>query len=339
MESSRISRPKKMLPEWRVDPKTGRALISTAMQCRDLLAVAGEDGAVRTWDARFRLFKKELRYQKSGITSLAANSTHLFTGSRDGTIIAWAMEDWLPDYKLSGFSCGIQRMACNGNTLLYKTLVFGTTGMVDTRTLQKPSSIWKPSGFAGNTIDFSITSTRMATTTDEGRIHVWDLGTRALLCTLESESAFPTVCMDGQLLAYPDGNRRIAIVDTTSWDVITRLDHDVPADMYCLVLHDKHVAAGFANGSAVIWNRGAWTVAKTHRRREDPVVAIVFMDPDVFVVHEHGLIDIFNTCDWRPAGKLENKTPTIDAQLKSRDKVIARLSRESAALRKRLGTQ
>ena len=206
-----------MLPEWRIDPKTKRALISTAIQCRGLLIIAGEDGAVRTWNARFRLFKKELKNQKGGITSLAANSRHLFSGSRDGTIIAWALEDWLPDYRLAGFSCGIQRMACNEDTLLYKTLVFGTTGMVDTRTMQRSSSIWNPNGFHGNTIDFSITATRMATTTDES--------------------------------------------------------------------------------------------------------------------------DILNSCHWRLAGKLENKTPTIDEQIQSRDKVIAKLSRESAALENRLGTR
>ena len=89
--------------------------------------------------------------------------------------------------------------------------------MVDTRTMQRSSSIWNPNGFHGNTIDFSITATRMATTTDES--------------------------------------------------------------------------------------------------------------------------DILNSCHWRLAGKLENKTPTIDEQIQSRDKVIAKLSRESAALENRLGTR
>jgi WD40 repeat protein len=328
-----------MLPEWRIDPRTGRALVSTAMQCGDLIVVAGEDGAVRTWDARFRLFKKELKGQKDGITSLAVNSKYLFSGSRDGTIIAWDREDWLPDYKLTGFSCGIKRMASNENTLVYRTLVFGTTGMIDTRTMRRFSTIWKPSRSYGNTIDFSITATRMVTTTDEGEIYAWDLGTHELLRSIKSESDFPTACIDGQILAYADGDRGIAIVDTTSWHVIARLDHTVQAAMYCLELHDGYLAAGFADGSAIFWKQGAWTIAKTHRRRDDPVVAIIFMDPDVFVVHEHGLIDIFDLCDWRLAGKLKNKTPTFDEQMNARDKVIEGLSKEHAALKKRLGVE
>ncbi len=319
-----------MLPASHVDLKTGRALVSTATQCGRFLVVAGEDGTIRTWDARFWLFKKALKRQEGGITSLAVNSTHLFSGSRDGTIIAWNRADWIPEYRMSGFCSGIRALACNERLLLYHTFVFGTTGMIDTRKRERLSSVWEAKKYYGNTIDFAITATRLVTTTDEGEIHVWDIDKHDLLRSFRSNEKFPIACIDDRFLAYVEGNHGITIVDVASWHVITRIDLAPEGSVYCLKLDRDYLAAGLDDGSAIIWKKGAWTIARTHRRRGDPVVAIVFMDPDAFVVHENGLIDIFKTSSWRWVGKLENKTPSIDEQLAARDKVISRLNKRLA---------
>jgi WD40 repeat protein/basic membrane lipoprotein Med (substrate-binding protein (PBP1-ABC) superfamily) len=200
-----------------------------AEQCGSRLATASWDGTVKLWNAAFSQELLTLFIPGASIEAFSPDRTRLATGSMDGSVKLWDISAAFQDATLEGLSqapAAVEILALKGHLETVNDLAFSPDGA------------------------------RLATTSEDSTVKIWDLTTGAELLTLSGQTAgvHPVAFSpDGTRLAAASSNYTMNIWELErGQELKSFVTAEIPAIAFSP--DGTRLAAGIVDGMAKVWD-------------------------------------------------------------------------------------